>query len=162
MNCFLYSDDVVSEKYHNDGSLTILTSFSLSIISNIISSIITGIISNLTDFSEIIEAIIVNVKYQKKYLENVIRFMKFIRIRLTIFYILQILFIILMTYYLFIFSAVYRHSQVSIMINYIIGAVTSLAISTCLSIIIALLRIISIKYKSYRLFNTSKFLYTKF
>ena len=162
MNCFLYSDDVVSEKYHNDGSLTILTSFSLSIISNIISSIITGIISNLTDFSEIIEAIIVNVKYQKKYLENVIRFMKFIRIRLTIFYILQILFIILMTYYLFIFSAVYRHSQVSIIINYIIGAVTSLAISTGLSIIIALLRIISIKYRSYRLFNTSKFLYTKF
>ena len=67
-----------------------------------------------------------------------------------------------MTYYLFIFSAVYRHSQVSIIINYIIGAVTSLAISTGLSIIIALLRIISIKYKSYRLFNTSKFLYTKF
>ena len=162
MNCFLYSDDVVSEKYHNDGSLTILTSFSLSIISNIISSIITAIISNLTDFSEIIEAIIINVKYQKKYLENVIRLMKFIRIRLTIFYTLQILFIILMTYYLFIFSAVYRHSQVSIIINYIIGAVTSLAISTGLSIIIAILRIISIKYKSYRLFNTSKFLYTKF
>ena len=162
INCFLYSDDVVSEKYHNDGSLTMFTSFTLSIISNIVSSIITALVSNLTDFNEILEAIIINVKYQKKYLENIIRFMKYIKVRLTLFYLFQISFIFLMTYYLFIFSAVYNHSQISIMINYIIGALTSLAVSTGLTLIISILRVLSLKYHSYELFNTSKYLYKKF
>ena len=89
MNCFLYSDDVVSEKYHNNGSLSWFTSFSLSIISNIISSIITSIISNLTDYSEIFESIIKYVKIKRKYFENIIRFLKYIKIRLTIFYIID-------------------------------------------------------------------------
>lgn len=40
-NCFLYTDDVVSEKYHNNGSLEFFTCLSLSLASNIISSIIT-------------------------------------------------------------------------------------------------------------------------
>ena len=162
INCFLYSDDVVSEKYHNDGSLTMFTSFTLSIISNIVSSIITALVSNLTDFNEILEAIIINVKYQKKYLENIIRFMKYIKVRLTLFYLFQISFIFLMTYYLFILSAVYHHSQISIMINYIIGALTSLAVSTGLTLIISILRVLSLKYHSYELFNTSKYLYKKF
>ena len=44
MNCLLYSDDVVSEKYNNNGELSMITSLSLSIISNIISSIINFIL----------------------------------------------------------------------------------------------------------------------
>ena len=66
MNCFLYTDEVVSEKYHNDGNLTMITSLSLSFISNIISSIIVFLISKLTNYVEIIEAIIINVKDKKK------------------------------------------------------------------------------------------------
>ena len=162
MNCFLYSDDIVSEKYHNNGSLSWFTSFSLSIISNIISSIITSIISNLTDYSEIFESIIKYVKIKRKYFENIIRFLKYIKIRLTIFYIIEIIFIIVMTYYLFIFSMVYHHSQISIIINYIIGVFTSLAFSVGITLIISILRVISIKYHSSNLYNTSKYLYRKF
>ena len=162
MNCFLYSDDVVSEKYHNNGSLSMVTSFTLSIISNIISSIIASIVSHLTDFSELFEAIVVSVKYKKRYLENMIKFLRNIKIMLTIFYILEILLILLMTYYLFIFSTVYHYSQVSIVINYIIGATTSLAISVGLTLIISILRIASIKYHSNRMFNISRYIYDKF
>ena len=162
MNCFLYSDDVVSEKYHNNGSLSMVTSFTLSIISNIISSIIASIVSHLTDFSELFEAIVVSVKYKKRYLENMIKFLRNIKIMLTIFYILEILLILLMTYYLFIFSTVYHYSQVSIVINYIIGATTSLAISVGLTLIISILRIASIKYHSNRMFNISIYIYDKF
>ena len=162
LNCFLYTDDVVSEKYHNNGSLSMFTSFSLSIISNIISSIFCAIISNLADYSEIFESIIINVKNGKKYLENIIRFSKYIRIRLACFYILEIIFIIIMTYYLFIFCTVYHHSQISILINYIIGVLTSLAFSLGITIIITILRIISIKCNSSALYNTSKYIYKKF
>ena len=81
---------------------------------------------------------------------------------LTKFYILEILLILLMTYYLFIFSTVYHYSQVSIVINYIIGATTSLAISVGLTLIISILRIASIKYHSNRMFNISRYIYDKF
>ena len=47
LNCFLYSDDVVSEKYHNDGKLEFATSFVLSLMSNIFSVIIVYIIAKL-------------------------------------------------------------------------------------------------------------------
>ena len=162
MNCFLYTDEVVSEKYHNDGNLSMLTSLSLSFISNIISSIAVFIIAKLTNYTEILEIIILYVKDKKKYFDNIIRLMKYMKIRLGIFYFLQISFTLIMTYYLLIFCAIYHQSQVSITINYIIGAITSLAISTCLTIIISVLRIISLKYQLNRLYNVSRFLYDKF
>ena len=116
----------------------------------------------MADYSEIFESIIINVKNKTKYLENIIRFLKYIRIRLSCFYILEIIFTIIMTYYLFIFCTVYHQSQTSILINYIIGAVTSLAFSIGITIIITILRIISIKYHSSALYNTSRYIFKKF
>ena len=162
MNCFLYTDDVVSEKYHNDGNLSMFTSLSLSFISNIISSFAVFIIAKLTNYTEIIEAIITNVKDKKKYITNVVRLFKYIKLRLGFFYFLQLGFILVMTYYLFIFCTVYHQSQGSIMVNYIIGACISLAISAGLTLIISILRALSIKYHHYQLFNISKYLYEHF
>jgi len=162
MNCFLYTDDVVSEKYHNDGNLSMFTSLSLSFISNIISSIAVFIIAKLTNYYEVLEMIISRVKHKKKYFDNIIRLMKYIKLRLGIFYFLQLCFIIIMTYYLFIFCTVYHQSQVSITINYIVGALTSLAISAGLTVIITIFRIISLNYHSKKLYNISRYLYDKF
>ena len=162
MNCFLYTDDVVSEKYHNDGNLSMLTSLSLSFISNIISSIAVFIIAKLTNYSEIVEEIVLNVKNKKKYFDNIIRLMKYIKIRLSIFYFLQLTFIIIMTYYLFIFCTVYHQSQVSVTINYIVGALTSLAVSIGQTVIISILRILSLNIHSNRLYNISRFIYDHF
>ena len=159
MNCFLYTDDVVSEKYHNNGELSMLTSLSLSFISNIISSIIVFIISKLTNYVDIIEAIIKDVKNKKIYIENINRLFKYIKIRLGLFYFFQLGFTVIMTYYLFIFCTVYHQSQGSIMLNYIIGALTSFGISCGLTIIITFLRIFSIKYRITILYNISRYLY---
>ena len=162
LNCFLYSEDVVSEKYHNNGSLSMFTSLALSIISNIVSSFITSIISSLTNYSEVLEAIILTVKNRKKYVTNIARFIKYVRIRLFFFHLLQLTFILFMTYYLFVFCTVYHNSQSSIVVNYIIGALTSLAFFFGLTIIITVLRIISLKCNSFKLYNTSRYLYKTF
>ena len=162
MNCFVYTDDVVSEKYHNDGQLTLLKSWSLSLISNIVSAIIVFIISKLTNYEELIESILKDVKNLRKFLVNLQRLLKYLKIRLGFYYFLQILFIFGMTYYLFIFCTVYHQSQRSIMINYIIGTCISLATSVGLAIIISILRFISLKYKHYHLYNTSRYLYERF
>ena len=138
------------------------TTLSLSFISNIISSIAVFIIAKLTNYPEIIEAIIFNIKDKRKYIENIVRLFKYIKLRLGFFYFLQITFIVIMTYYLFIFCTVYHKSQASIMVNYIVGACTSLAISVGLTLIISILRTISIKYHHYQLFNVSKYLYEHF
>ena len=161
MNSFLYTDDVVSEKYHQEGKLSMITSLSLSFISNIISSLMVYIIAKLTNYPEFLEIIISNVKKEKKYYDYIIRFMKYIKIRLGIFFFLQLSSILLMIYYLFIFCTVYHQSQTSITINYIIGALTSLAISTVLSIIISILRIISLNYHFKKLYNISRNIYDK-
>ena len=162
INCFVYTDDIVSEKYHNNGQLTILTSLTLSIISNITSSISVFIISKLTNYEDLIESIIKYVQNKRKFLNNLKRLLKYIKIRLGFYYFLQLLFILFMTYYLFIFCTVYHQSQRSIMINYIIGTCISLATSVGLTIIITILRVLSLKYKLNHLYNTSKYLYEKF
>ena len=130
--------------------------------SNVISSIIVYFISKLTNYYDLGEEIIKRVKYERNYFENILRLFKYIRLRVIIFYILEISFIGAMNYYLYVFCSVYQKSQGSVMINYIIGACTSLAISVGLSIIIALLRVLSFKYQSIKLFNVSKYLYDQF
>ena len=162
VNCFLYTDDAVSEKYHNDGNLSMLTSLSLSFISNIISSIVVYIIAKLTNYTDFLELIISNVKNETKYYDYIIRFMKYIKIRLSIFYILQLSLILVMIYYLFVFCTVYIKSQISITINYIVGTLTSLVISTILTIIIYILRSISLNYHLKQLYNISRYIYDRF
>ena len=162
MNFFLYSDDVVSEKYNNNGQLSFFTSLTLSIISNIISSIIVFIISKLANYPEIIEAILKYVKDPTVYFFIFLRLFKFIRLRLGLYFFFELILTLLMVYYLFIFCTVYHQSQGSIMLNYFIGVCASLATSIGLTIVITLLRYLSIKYKIVRLFNLSKYLYEHF
>ena len=162
LNFFLYSDDVVSEKYNNNGQLSTITSLTLSVMSNIVSSLIIFIISKLANYIEIIEEILKYVQYEKVYLMNLIRLLKYIKIRLGIFFFFELILSLLMTYYLFIFCTVYHKSQGSIMANYFTGIGISLATSFGLSIIISLMRFIGIKYQNLKLFNSSKYIYDHF
>ena len=162
MNCILYTDDVVSEKYNNNGEISMFTSFSLSIIANIISSIIVFFILKLVNYVEVLEIILKNVKNQKLYFYNIIRYISYIRLRLSFYFFFELVFSLLMTYYLFIFCSVYHNSQMNITINYITGACISLATSFGLTIFITLFRNMSFKYNSVYCFNISRYLYEHF
>jgi hypothetical protein len=61
LNCILYTEDVISEKYNNNGSIKFFTTLSLSFMSNIISSIIAFIVSKLADYVEVFEFILKDV-----------------------------------------------------------------------------------------------------
>ena len=162
INCFIYSDDEVSEKYHNNGSLTMVTSLSLSFLSNILSNIIVFIISKLTNFSEILDILIKDVREKEIYNWNIVRIKKYIRIKLFIFYSIQFISLICMIYYLFVFCAVYHNSQISIGLNYFYGILESFAISLVLAFNTTILRYISLKFKLSRLYNISKYCYQHF
>ena len=71
LNCILYTEDVISEKYNNNGSIKFFTTLSLSFISNIVSSIIAFIVSKLSDYVEILESIFKNEIDKSKIKANI-------------------------------------------------------------------------------------------
>ena len=162
INCLLYTDDVVSEKYHNEGSLEMFTSLSLSFFANIISSIITYILKQLGEYTDLLEIMTKDITQKKYYYMNVIKFRKYMKLRFILFYLLQFSLLFLMTYYITIFCIVFNKSQVSIMINFIYGILESLGISFGISLVIAFLRYLSLKNKFIQLYRTSQYLNDKF
>ena len=90
------------------------------------------------------------------------RLLKYIRVRLGIFFSIEIVLTLLMSYYIIIFCTVYHESQGSIIGNYFIGIGISVATSVGLTIIISFMRIISFTFQNARLYNLSKYLYDHF
>ena len=162
LNCLLYTEDVISEKYNNNGSIKFFTTLSLSFISNIISSMIAFIISKLGDYINLLELIIKDVNYKDKYFLNIIKFKRILCFKLTLFFFLQMIINLMMCYYLMIFCTVYNKTQGSVIINYITGIAESIAISFSLALITSLLRLLSIKYRWKSIYYTSKYFFENF
>ena len=162
MNCFLYTDDVVSEKYNNNGSIGFFTSLSLSFMSNIFAGIITYIVARLAEYANAFELIIKETIKKNQYLLIVLKFKKYLKLKLTGFFIIQIIINLGMCYYLLIFCTVYHKTQGSIMLNYFIGIAESMAISFGLTIITSLIRYLSLKNNWRNLYYTSKYFFEHF
>ena len=162
LNGLLYTEDVISEKYNNNGSIKFFTTLSLSFISNIISSIISFFISKLSEYAEFFEFILKDVFYKSKYYLNILRFKKLLCIKLSSFFIIQTVINFGMCYYLTIFCTVYHNTQGSILINYLTGIAESIAISFGLTIIISIMRSVSIQCQLKSLYYTSKYFFENF
>ena len=162
LNCLLYTDNEISEKYHNDGKLTLFTSICLSFFSNIISAIIMFIVMKLTEYARILEIIIKDISNQNNYYTNIIRFKKYVKLKLSIFFIIQFLLNFFMLYYLSIFCAIYNKTQTSIIINYLYGILESVLFSLGITIIISVIRFLSIKNKWKSIYKASKYFYENF
>ena len=161
LNCLLYTESYISEKYKN-GSLKFLTSILLSISSNILANIISYFIDMLINFSELLELIMKNTVQKKYYFLYIIKFKKYINLKLISFYTMENILYLFMFYYLTIFCIVYSNTQISFLVNYIIGIVESLLVSLSVSLICAFLRLLGLKLKIKYFYNTSKYLLEKF
>ena len=162
LNTLLYTDDVVSEKYNNNGSLEFFTSLSLSFMSNVFASIIAFIVCKLADYADVMELMISNITKERQYIANIIKFKKYLAIKLTGFFIIQMIINLAMCYYLMIFCTVYHKTQGSIMLNYLLGIAQSIGISLGLALITSSIRYFSIKYRWRNIYYTSKFFFDKF
>ena len=162
MNALLYSDDVVSQKYHNNGSLDLITSLSLSLISNIVSSLAIWIIKRLTNYNHYLLILINDVYRELPFLYMFKKIYKYIKIKIFIFFSLSFIACVSMTYYLFVFCQVYEKSQVSLLTNYFLGIVESLITLVATSLIISILRFISLKCKYKNIYRTSVYINNTF
>ena len=162
LNCLLYIDDYVSQKYHNNGNIEFITSLTLSFISNVFASLISFILGKLANYDEIFEDIIKNISTKRSYFLYIVKFKEYVKLKIILFFIIENIFNTYICYYMIIFCFVYQKTQGNIMINYIIGIAESIVISLFLSLIISLIRYLSIIKEWKNFYNTSKYLYENF
>ena len=162
MNALLYTDNVVSKKYHNNGALGFLTSLFLSLISNIISNICIWIIKKITSYSYYLAFMIKEAHNKVLYLIAFNKLYRLIKLKILLFYCLSFFLSTCCIYYLTIFCIIYNKSQISLLNNYIMGELESLVKSLLISIIISLIRFFGLKYKLKQIYRTSVYLDAQF
>ena len=157
-NSLLYTDEVVSNKYHNNGKLDLLVS--LSIISNIITSIIIFYI-NSKDIEERMEQF-TEIKNERIYFKRIRQFLRFMKIKFIFFFLSEVIIISTCYYYIVIFCIIYKKSKVSLLVNYIMSLFEGLIMSIYISIIILVTRKIGLECLNKRFYNLSKYINDKF
>ena len=160
-NAILYSDEVVSHKYHNNGKLDFIVSLVLSLLSNIISSMVCYFLN----YSEIIEERldqILQMKKAPKYPIALNKFLKNLKLKVLLYIFKEIFIILFIFYYLIIFTIVYSCSKVSLLFNFLYSLIEKIIESLIVSIIIAFTRKISLQFSNRYIYNTSKYINDKF
>ena len=160
-NSLLYSDEIVSNKYHNNGKLDIIVTLILSILSNIITSIICFYIKYSNGIEERYE-LIMEIKIQKYFLMNIKIFIKNLKLKMILFFISEVILISCCFYYIVIFCIVYSKSKNSLMVNYLISLLEGLITSVAITIIILITRKIGLVFSNRYFYNTSKYINNKF
>ena len=156
LNALFYTDEYISNAYHNDGVLDILSGLPKSIysyLSTLITSSLLGMLSNSKN--ELIYTI-KNRTYKINYLLQVNIKLKKLRNKLIIYYILLFILGTFFLYYVSAFCAVYRNSQkywlIGCLESFIIDFVSSLGFC----IFPAIFRYISLKKRIKFFFTLAK------
>ena len=145
LNAFFYSDEYISDAYHNDGVLDFFSGLPKSIYSFIATLIITNLLSMLSSSKNELIAVVRRFRQYNDYERIVNNKLSKLRNKLIIYFILVFLFESFFLYYVAVFCAVYRFSQK----YWFIGCLESFGVdflkALFICILLALLRYISIK-----------------
>ena len=160
-NALLYSDEVVSNKYHNNGRLDIFVTIVISLLSNIITSIICYYINYSKGIEERWE-LISELKVEYYYLLNVNIFFRYLKLKFIGFFICEIILISGCFYYIVIFCIVYNKSRGSLVVNYLSSLLEELITSFAITAIILVTRKIGLACLNRHLYNTSKYINNRF
>ena len=117
-NTLLYSDEVVSNKYHNNGKLDFIVTIIISLLSNIITSLICYFIQYSSGLEERL-GYIMEIKIKKYYVMNISNFFKYLKFKIILLFIGEIIVICGCFYYIVIFFIIYSCSRVSLITNYL-------------------------------------------
>lgn len=158
MNAILFSDDVISQKYHSNGELDKITILFLSFTSMIISKIFDLLINKLIDYDLYISILIKEVKKEAFYLYYVDKIIKYMKIKISFYFFFNIVISLFIFYYLFLFCSIYFNAQIHFIINFIYGILESLLLNIIISLLVCILRKIGLLNKSKMIYNTSKYI----
>ena len=158
INALLYTDDIVSEKYHNNGKLNLLTTLFLSLTSNIISFIIMFIIKKIVTYNEYLSRMVRDVYKTNEYILTFSKLYLVLKIKVFIFFFISFILSLFFTIYLLIFCQIYANSQGSLIINYLMSLIESSAYSVGVPLIICILRFLALKKQLIYIYRTSVYL----
>ena len=111
LNALFYTDDYISDAYHNNGILDFVSGLPKSIYSFIATLITTNLLRMLSNSKSELMKLIREYSRDKKYLYFINLKLRILKIKLIIYFILVFLLGICFLYYVSSFCAVYRYSQ---------------------------------------------------
>ena len=158
LNAFFYTDEYISEIYHNNGVLNFFSSLPKSLYSFIVTLILANLLKILSNSKKQFMKIIKEREKKKDYIEQTENELLKLRKKLIIYYAIIFILGIFFFYYVSAFCAVYTNSQKF----WLYGCLESLALdlSTPLPICLVLtsFRYLGLKKQTKCLYNTAGFL----
>ena len=155
LNALFYTDEYISEAYHNDGVLNFISGLPKSIYSFIATLITTNLLRMLSNSESELKKIIKEKSNDKNYKKLIIIKLRKLKIKLIMYFILIFLLGSFFSYYVASFCAVYRYSQK----YWFLGCLESFGMDSLVSfiscILLSLFRYISIKKKIKCLYNST-------
>ena len=176
-NALFYFSQNISDKYHYKGDnlflFTIVNNLIISIISTFSTFILVHSLNFLTNSKDKILSIFrdkdnnlkddkifkINIKSRRKIYEEINIVFKFLKIKILIYIILEMLLILFFFYYIVAFCEVYKETQIDWIIDVTLSSFLSLLEELIISFIITVLYKISIKYKSKIIYKIVLFIY---
>ena len=158
INSLLFSDDVISQKYYNNGELLFITTNMLSISSNIISFFILLLTQKSINQNLVLSNITKEIKNSKDYYRIFIKLTCCFRLKLMLFFSILLSIGLFCTYYLFVFCAIYHKIQKNLFVNYIMSSLWSFGFTIFICLFVTITRKISINKKNKRLYIISTFI----
>ena len=176
LNAFFYSDDKIAERYRSSKStfaFALTNNFTVIILAILIGYIFLIFFANLNNSTNEIRKLFrteenkikkdnkykVTIKRKKEIILEVKRIIKKFKIKITIFYIIEFLIMILFWYYVTVFCHVYKDTQISWLVNTFITIIVRILFDILINSLFALFYIISINSKSNCLYNSIVWLY---
>jgi len=98
------------------------------------------------------------IKKEEKLLLLLYKFLRYVKIKVIVLSIFQIIVILNCIYYSLIFFIIYSHTQISLLINYIISLFDKFILAILISITVSITRKISIIYSNKYIYNTSNYI----
>ena len=147
LNALFYTDEYISNAYHNDGILDFVTGLPKSIYSFIATLIITNLLKMLSNSKSELLQIIRRRNHVKNYLVIVNNKLKKLSYKLLIYFILVFLLGMCFLYYVSSFCAVYTHSQKYWFIGCLISFAIDFFVTLSVCILISTMRFIAIHKK---------------
>ena len=171
LNALFFLSDNISARYHYTGKYiliyTLINNLTKNLVSTIICYILTFFFHYLIQSTNAIEQLFreqeILLKASKKYkvseqtkkeiYQNISKIMKYLKVKIVIYIILESLFILFFFYYVTAFCQVYQSTQISWLLDCLSSYVISLVFISLVSFVSSILYKIAIKYKEELLYN---------
>jgi len=145
LNAFFYTDEYISDAYHNNGVLDFFTSLPKSIYSFIATLIITNLLKMLSNSKSELTRVIRNKRKDNNYIFFINNKLGKLRKKLIVYFILVFLLDLIFLYYVSVFCAVYHYSQKYWFFGFLESFGLDSLVAIFLCVFIALFRYIAIK-----------------